>query len=76
MTVSMCRTSLSLEQHEGCAISPALTQIVAFTGQLDEAEQCAGELSIVHIFLSSTTISAHTQTLCLGVALECVQVKH
>lgn len=53
-----------------------LTQVVAFTGELDKAEECTCELCIMHVLLSSTPISPNTQSLGLRVALKCIQVEH
>lgn len=49
---------------------------MAFTGELDEAEEGAGELGVVHVLLARAPVGAHAQALCLRVALEGVQVEH
>lgn len=56
-------------------VSPR-TEVVAFTGELDETEEGAGELGVVHVLLARAPVGAHAQALCLRVALEGVQVEH
>ena len=54
------------------------TQIVALTQELQEAEEFAGELAIMHVLLSGSTarFTGHTQTFCLLRPLKCIQVQY
>jgi len=49
---------------------------VTLASELDEAEQGAGELGVVHIFLAGSAVGTAAQTFGLGVALESVQVEY
>ena len=51
---------------------------MTFTKQLQEAEELAGKLSIVHVFLSgsATRFTRHAQTFCLLCTLKRIQVQN
>ena len=53
----------------------SLTEVVPFTGELQEPEHGAREDVVMHVFLSRGALGADTQPLGLGVPLERVQVK-
>lgn len=48
---------------------------MTLAGQLDESEEGAGELGVVHVFLPGSTVGADSQTLGLRVPLEGVEVE-
>ena len=51
---------------------------MTFTEQLKEAEELAGKLSIVHVFLSGSAawFTRHAQTFCLLCTLKRIQVQN
>lgn len=51
-------------------------EVVTLASELDEAEQGAGELGVVHVLLASSAVGTAAQALGLGVTLKSVQVEH